>query len=617
MSAANAERRWDRLGWIVVLAVAYAVMGKAGLLLAIPPGYATAVWPPSGVAAAALLLGGLQLWPGVFIGSFLVNLWTSGDFSGWDSSLRSMMIAAGIGGGAALQAILAVSLIRMSVPRLQLKIFRLETDVIRLLVLAGPIACVVNATVGVSTLFIAGLVPAESFLFNWWTWWVGDSVGVLVFLPLILIWEQRPYRVWFRKQITVSAPTALIFAAVVYLFFFASEHEDRRIRREFEDSVTEAAERFDQALSETNAALGSIANFVEASGAVTADGFLRFSQAVLDANSALERVQYLELDASGEKLTGLRYSAPGFAGGELQPSPFPVEPAVFERALSFGIPGQPLNFAGRTDATAGDFSLLSLVPVARKDASSGTGSEIRFAGLLVGSIKYDEIAWKTFREMDDVRCVVLFTDYRQHTLTLAQSAVEPAGEAKLSVSRRFKRAGGELEIRFDVSPTFFVKHRSWQAWGLLALGLVFTALLCVVMLVLIGREAKVEEMVAERTRTLSEERAQVRNFMSTFPDPHFLVDHDWNIVELNDSALAALGVSRERAHRQPVQRFFAGDLRSAVMRQLSGAANDSAPPDAPLHLLPTTAQPVPVSVRANTFRLGDAPVTAITANFIK
>lgn len=222
------NRYLHRLVWMLALAAIYALSGKAGLLLAIPPGYATAVWPPSGIAAAALLLGGLWLWPGVFLGSVAVNLWMSGDFSTSHAVAHSMMIAGGIGMGATLQAVLATSLVRMSVPHLN--IFRLEADVVRLLMIAGPVACVVNATVGVATLFIAGLIPAESFLFNWWTWWIGDSIGVLVFLPLILIWDQRPYAQWWNKQVTVSAPTLLIFIAVVCLFFFTSAREENRIR---------------------------------------------------------------------------------------------------------------------------------------------------------------------------------------------------------------------------------------------------------------------------------------------------------------------------------------------------------------------------------------------------
>ena len=63
---------------IVALAFAYFVTARLSLLLAIPPGYATAVWPPSGIALAAILLAGPRMWPGVWIGAALTNLLVQG-----------------------------------------------------------------------------------------------------------------------------------------------------------------------------------------------------------------------------------------------------------------------------------------------------------------------------------------------------------------------------------------------------------------------------------------------------------------------------------------------------------------------------------------------------------
>src|SRR5438552_11797916 len=65
--------RW--LGGIAATAAIYFVAGKLALLLAIPPGYATAVWPAAGLALGCILLFGNRAWPGVIIGSFLVNFW--------------------------------------------------------------------------------------------------------------------------------------------------------------------------------------------------------------------------------------------------------------------------------------------------------------------------------------------------------------------------------------------------------------------------------------------------------------------------------------------------------------------------------------------------------------
>src|SRR5262245_12474444 len=100
------------LGEVAALAAINFAAGKLALLLAIPPGYATAIWPPSGIALAALLLFGARLWPGVWIGSFLINLTASLDPTSASSIARSVAIAGGIGAGSTLQAFAGVYLVR-------------------------------------------------------------------------------------------------------------------------------------------------------------------------------------------------------------------------------------------------------------------------------------------------------------------------------------------------------------------------------------------------------------------------------------------------------------------------------------------------------------------------
>ena len=100
----------------LVLALAYYVTGRLGLLLAIPPGYATAVWPPSGLALAAMLLCGYRVWPGVVIASFALNVPT-----GFDAGhvLASIAAPTTIALGAAAQAIVGAWLVEALVADLE------------------------------------------------------------------------------------------------------------------------------------------------------------------------------------------------------------------------------------------------------------------------------------------------------------------------------------------------------------------------------------------------------------------------------------------------------------------------------------------------------------------
>src|SRR6516165_45836 len=58
------------------LTLAYIATGKLALMLAVPPGYASPIFPPAGIAVACVLIGGSATLPWVFIGSLLLNVWT-------------------------------------------------------------------------------------------------------------------------------------------------------------------------------------------------------------------------------------------------------------------------------------------------------------------------------------------------------------------------------------------------------------------------------------------------------------------------------------------------------------------------------------------------------------
>ncbi|MGH8481805.1 MAG: CHASE domain-containing protein, partial [Nevskiaceae bacterium] len=260
------------VGPALLVAVGYYLSGRLGLLLAIPPGYASAAWPPSGIALAGVLLGGWRVVPGILVGSFFLNLGT--EFSP-DAPLVSFAVPALIAGGAAAQAALGAWLIhRRGYPP---NILTAGTDVIPLLVLGGPLACLLNATVAVGTLWLAGRVPDAAVPYNWWTWWIGDSIGVLLFAPLVLLWSVRPRRVWLRRQVYVTGPLALLFAVVVVLFVAISQREQARIEAGFRAVAADLHQGLRVRLDNTLAVLSSIEGLYAGSREVEPDEFEIFA----------------------------------------------------------------------------------------------------------------------------------------------------------------------------------------------------------------------------------------------------------------------------------------------------------------------------------------------------
>ncbi|HEY7492646.1 MAG TPA: MASE1 domain-containing protein, partial [Candidatus Tectomicrobia bacterium] len=130
------KRAYPRIVLVLVIATAYCVTGRLSLLLAIPPGYATAIWPASGIALAGVLVCGYGVWPGIVLGSFLVNIWSCFDTANSLTMLMSVGLAISIGLGAALQALLGAFLVRRYVgfPNA----LERDRDISLFLVLGGP-----------------------------------------------------------------------------------------------------------------------------------------------------------------------------------------------------------------------------------------------------------------------------------------------------------------------------------------------------------------------------------------------------------------------------------------------------------------------------------------------
>jgi diguanylate cyclase (GGDEF)-like protein len=175
------------------LAAVYFVAGKLGLQLAYVHASATAVWPCTGIAIAALLVFGYRVWPGILIGAFLVNLTTAGSVG------TSIAIAA----GNTLEGLAGCYLVSRFAQGKEA--FARAQDIFKFALLAGMAATTISATIGVGTLVAAGFADWPAFGSMWCTWWLGDAVGAVTVTPLLLLWWENPGIGWTREQFTELA----------------------------------------------------------------------------------------------------------------------------------------------------------------------------------------------------------------------------------------------------------------------------------------------------------------------------------------------------------------------------------------------------------------------------
>ena len=189
-------RSW--LAPVLLTALAYLLAGKLALVLAVPPSYAAPIYPSAGIALAAALMFGRPALLGVLLGAFLVNL-PLGDARAL-SSLSALGTPLVNGLGSMLQAAAGVALIRWRLPG-PLRLAE-PREVAWFCLLGAVVACLVNASLSVPVLVAVGTVPVSAVPFTWWTWWAGDTLGVLIGAPITLALIGRPQADWRARRVT-------------------------------------------------------------------------------------------------------------------------------------------------------------------------------------------------------------------------------------------------------------------------------------------------------------------------------------------------------------------------------------------------------------------------------
>src|SRR6266699_1683436 len=195
------SRASSRLPIIGLLTLVYFIAGKFGLMLASLHASASPVWPPAGIALAALIVLGYRAWPAIFVGAFLVNFTTAGNVA------TSLAVAS----GNTLEAMCGAWLVNRFAGGTTA--FDRPQGVFKF-ALAAVVSTIISPAFGVTSLALAGFADWANYGAIWLTWWLGDTTGDLLIAPLIILWSIASKRRWNRRE-AVEAGILLLLLFVL------------------------------------------------------------------------------------------------------------------------------------------------------------------------------------------------------------------------------------------------------------------------------------------------------------------------------------------------------------------------------------------------------------------
>ncbi len=590
---------------IIGITVVCFITGKLGTFLAIPPGYATAIWPPSGIALAGVLIYGYRIWPGLVLGSFLVNLSTSWVANTPSEAIISVIITCAIGCGACLQAFAGRYLVNRFAGFPNLLIHGKE--IFLFFFFGGLLSTLINASISVSILMATGRISStENFLANWGTWWMGDVLGVFIFTPLMLVWMQRPSALWHNRRLPITLPIIVIFVLTTVAVFYETQNNNTRLKLEFDQQAMELNVALEKSIAIHINVLRSLGSFYAASTAVEREEFRAFVTHSLDNFKGIQALSYnprilfserhtFESDLRREgfrnfQITERNASKQSVIAGnrrEYVAVKF-IEPYQGnESAVAYDVYSDELRReaidrardTGEIAATAritlvqesgSQYGILAFMPIYRKNSPHDTLEARRnaIAGYAVAVFRGGDIVTATLKDLNHKRLSyrlidetapadeqLIFSSDNQELKPLALQEKGLFGKNFSLISRYAIFVGGR-SWSFEIAPTqdYFAVNRTNNAWLILITGFMLTSLVGVSAMMFAGRGSVLQQLVEEKTGALTKSLSLLSTTLESTNDAILVVDldkhwilHNQRFVDLWHITAEMIANTNERA----------------------------------------------------------------------
>jgi len=496
-----------------LVALAYFLSGVMGALLAIEPSNSSPVWPAAGVALAVILIYGRRVLPGLFVGIFCTQFYISFGSITVDTIPNALWLTLIKSNASCLQAMVGSMLIRHFVGKQDVLLDLPE--VLRFFFYGALLSSLISPTICISVFYFQDILSASDFLFSWFTWWVGDVIGVFIFTPIVLAFFAQPRSIWHLRRTSVATPLLLLLLLLVFVLFYSQQEEQERINRLFEHRVERVQNILEDEINAHKNIAENLAAFFKASEVVTVDEFRIMTQPSLLQHPDLVAIEWIprSLDYANLSANKVRFSIK-------YAEPYEAN----KRAVGFDIMQNPTALktlnkvisTGRTLSTGlihlvqdeQQYRVTSVIysPVYHKniptEAMMDKADYILGVVAVVFSIENERTDALSALVDNQLRIKITSNDEVFYS-NFVDESLTPISFVTLQTIKTMRAAGNNWQVTYRPSEKFFSSQITWHVWWTLLGGLMLTSFAGVGLLVLTGRTAHIAEKVELKTRDLS------------------------------------------------------------------------------------------------------------------
>lgn len=514
----------------------YYLLGRLGLLMVLPPYQVSPIYPAAGWGLAVLLVGGLRYLPAVALGSAIVQATTMADMGP-----QVLPLALGIGCGAAAQAAAGMALMRRWCGRPLLLTTPRE---IAGYLGAASLAGLVSPSCATLVLQATGVIAASQMALVWTVWWTGDLMGVLIATPITLALIGRPRSAWGPRRLSVGLPM-LLTTVLVGLGVAATVDWDRqRNRADFTREAGRAAQDLASRLREPLLALEGVHGLLQVKPLPSRDEFARGTRGLLTEDSPLlalglslrvarADVERFNAAAAADAFPGGYQARDRTRAGDLRVPPdedmiairlieplarnlgalgvnvrtIPGARAAIEQAATLGRPVASSGFQLSQDKE-GAVGVVVYQPLY---AGPGARNPSTLAGVAFATLRPDLLMSRLAANWPEQLGACLVDLEPEATFTRlagrpgCEAVQRDANDALPLVKLPLVFGGRHWEVRVYDLPG--LAQSPGRSWTFALVGLLSTAMVGALLLLMSGRTQHVEALVGERTAALEREIA--------------------------------------------------------------------------------------------------------------